>query len=91
MKNQAENFSHLSSYLKHCCKRLQLTRDDIVRATGMCSDKASAVWNGKDVRLSYYIQVWRLLFKRSFHPRYKFSPIQLLEGLLQAIKQELSG
>ena len=43
MKNQAENFSHLSSYLKHSCKRLQLTRDDIVRATGMCSDKASAV------------------------------------------------
>ena len=89
MKEQ--EFIYLSSYLKHCCKRLQLTRDDIVRATSMCSDKASAVWNGKDVRLSYYIQVWRLLFKRSFHPRYKFSPIQLMEGLLKAIKQELSG
>ena len=42
MKKQ-EEFPHLSSYLKHCSKRLQFTRDDIVRATGMCSDKASAV------------------------------------------------
>ena len=43
MKNQEEKFPHLSSYLKRCCKRLQLTRDDMVRATGMCNDKASAV------------------------------------------------
>ena len=89
MKEQ--EFIYLSSYLKHCSKRLQLTRDDIVRATGMCNDKASAVWNGKDVRLSYYIQVLRLLFKRSLHPRYKLSPFQLLEGILQAIEQELTG
>lgn len=41
MKEQ--EFIYLSSYLKHCSKRLQLTRDDIVRATGMCNDKASAV------------------------------------------------
>lgn len=38
-----ENYPHLSHYLKRCCKQLQLTRDDIVRATGMCNDKASAV------------------------------------------------
>ena len=38
-----KEFIHLSSYLKYCCKRLQLTRDEIVRATGMCSDKASAI------------------------------------------------
>ena len=41
MKEQ--EFIYLSSYLKHCSKRLQLTHDDIVRATGMCNDKASAV------------------------------------------------
>ena len=90
MKKEFE-FPRLADYLKRCCQQFRLTRDEIVRMTGMCSDKASAVWNGKDVRLSYYIQVWRLLFKRSFHPRYKFSPIQLMEGLLKAIEQELSG
>lgn len=43
MKNQVQEFVHLSNYLQQCCKRLHVTRDEIVRATGMCSDKASAV------------------------------------------------
>ena len=89
MKNQEEKFPHLSSYLKRCCKRLQLTRDDMVRATGMCNDKASAVWNGKDVRLSYYLQTCRQLFLRSFNPRYKFTPAEFLKGLTEAISKEL--
>ena len=43
MKNQEVNFPHLSSFIKRYSKQLQLTRDDLVRATGMCNDMASAV------------------------------------------------
>lgn len=38
-----KNYPHLSRFVKHSCKQLHVTRDEIVRATGMCSDKASAV------------------------------------------------
>ena len=38
-----ETHSHLSRFVKQLSKQLHLTRDEIVRATGMCSDKASAV------------------------------------------------
>ena len=89
MKEQ--EFIYLSSYLKHCSKRLQLTRDDIVRATGMCNDKASAVWNGKDVKLSYYLDVWKALHERAKDPRYKLSQEKLLKSLQEAIEKELSG
>ena len=43
MNQQEVNFPHLSSFIKRCSKQLQLTRDDLVCATGMCSDMASAV------------------------------------------------
>lgn len=43
MKKQSLEFVYLSSYVQLCCKRLHITRDEIVRATGMCNDKASAV------------------------------------------------
>ena len=43
MKNQTQEFAHLSNYLQQCCKRLHVTRDESVRITGMCNDKASAV------------------------------------------------
>jgi len=43
MNNQTFEFAHLANYMQQCCKRLHVTRDEIVRATGMCSDKASAV------------------------------------------------
>ena len=89
MNNQEVNFPHLSSFIKRCSKQLQLTRDDLVRATGMCSDMASAVWNGKNIRLSYYIQACRLLFLRSFNPRYKLTPTEFLKGLTEAISKEL--
>ena len=38
-----ETFPHIAQFIQHSCKKLQLTRDEIVRVTGMCSDKASAV------------------------------------------------
>ena len=86
-----ETFPHIAQFIQHSCKKLQLTRDEIVRATGMCNDKATAVWNGKNVRLSYYLEVLKLLLKRSLNPRYKFPPHQFLEGLLEALTKELSG
>lgn len=91
MKNQTQEFAHLSNYLQQCCKRLHVTRDEIVRITGMCNDKASAVWNGKDVRLSYYLSVLKLLLKHSLNPRYKYPPQQLLDGLLHALWDELTA
>ena len=36
-------FPHLSAWLKRCSKQLHLTRDEIVRNTGMGSKNASAV------------------------------------------------
>ena len=86
-----KTYPHLSRFVKQCSKQLQLTRDEIVRTTGMCSDKASAVWNGKDVKLSYYLDVWKALYERSKQPRYKLSQEKLLESLLEAIEKELSG
>ena len=89
MNNQT--FPHIASFIQRSCKQLHLTRDEIVRATGMGNDKASAVWNGKDVKLSYYLDVWKALYERSKHPRYKLSQEKLLESLLEAIEKELSG
>ena len=86
-----KTYPHLSRFVKQISKQLQLTRDEIVRTTGMCSDKASAVWNGKDVKLSYYLDVWKALYERSKQPRYKLSQEKLLESLLEAIEKELSG
>ena len=82
---------HLSRFAKQISKQLHLTRDEIVRTTGMCSDKASAVWNGKDVKFSYYLDVWKALYERSKDPRYKLSQEQLLKSLMEAIEKELSG
>ena len=41
MNNQI--FPHIASFIQCRCKQLHLTRDEIVRATGMGNDKASAV------------------------------------------------
>ena len=82
---------HLSRFVKQISKQLHFTRDEIVRTTGMCSDKASAVWNGKDVKLSYYLDVWKALYERSKDPRYKLSREKLLKTLMEAIEEELSG
>ena len=89
MKKQEHQFPHLSAWIKRSCQQLHWTRDGIVRHTDMCSDKASAVWNGKDVRLSYYLLVWKLLLERAEQPRYKLTRKQLLEGLINALKKEL--
>lgn len=43
MKNQEREYPHLSAWIKHTSRLLRLTRDEIVRSTGMCNDKASAV------------------------------------------------
>lgn len=88
---KTENFPHLAAFIQQSSKKLHVTRDELVRATGMCSDKASAVWNGKDIRLSYYLAALKLLLKRSENPRYKLSSEQLLESFKQAITQDLSG
>lgn len=90
MKKQEQEFVHLANYVQLCCKRLHVTRDEIVRATGMCNDKASAVWNGKNVRIGYYFSTLKLLLIRTLNPRYKFPTKQFLEGLVQAILDELS-
>lgn len=40
---KTENFPHLAAFIRQSSKKLHVTRDELVRATGMCSDKASAV------------------------------------------------
>ena len=91
MKTQELQFPHLSAWVKRSSQQLHLTRDEIVRRTGMCSDKASAVWNGKDIRLSYYIEVLKLLFHRSDDGRYKLTPQQLKETFLEALQKEIEN
>ena len=90
MKKDFE-FPRLANYLKRCCQQFRLTRDEIVRMTGMCSDKASAVWNGKDIRLSYYLVVLKLLLERSKQSRFKMTEKQLLESLIEALQKELEN
>ena len=82
---------HLSRFVKQASKQLHLTRDEIVRTTGMCNDQVSAVWNGKDVKLSYYLYVWKALHERAKDPRYKLSQDKLLKSLQEALEKELSG
>ena len=82
-------FKFISAFIKRSSKLLNLTRDELVRTTGLCNDKASAVWNGHDIRLSYYLIVLKLLFERSDNPRYKFTRRQLLESLIEALQKEL--
>ena len=55
----------------------------------MGSKSASAVWNGHDIRLSYYLIVLKLLFERSDNPRYKLTRRQLIEAMVEAILEEL--
>ena len=57
----------------------------------MGSKSASAVWNGQDIRLGYYLIVLKLLFARSDNPRYKLTRKQLLESLVEALLQELEN
>ena len=87
---KTEKFPHLARFMQHSCKQLHVTRDEIVRATGMCCDKATAVWNGKDVKLSYYLDVCKELYRRSQDPRYKFPPDKFLSTLLESLKEELT-
>ena len=84
-------FPHLSAWVKRSSQLLRLTRDEIVHSTKMGSRKASDVWNGKDIRLSYYLKVLKLLLNRSDHPRYKLTRRQLLEGLIEALLKELQN
>ena len=91
MKNQEREYPHLSDWIKHTSRLLRLTRDEIVRSTGMCNDKASAVWNGKDIRLSYYLVVLKLLFQRSDNGRYKLTRRQLIESLIEVLQKELEN
>lgn len=88
MKKQ---FIHLSHWFIRTSKHLGLTRDEIVRSTPMGSKSASAVWNGHDVNLSYYLQVLKLLFLRADNPRYKLTRRQLIEGLIEALQEELKN
>ena len=81
-------FKFISAFIKRSSKLLNLTRDELVRTTGLCNDKASAVWNGHDIRLSYYLIVLKLLFERSDNPRYKITRRQLLESLIEALQKE---
>ena len=81
-------FKFISAFIKRSSKLLNLTRDELVRTTGLCNDKASAVWNGHDIRLSYYLIVLKLLFERSDNPRYKLTRRQLIESLIEALQKE---
>ena len=38
-----KKFTQLSAFIKRSSKLLNLTRDELVRTTGLCNDKASAV------------------------------------------------
>ena len=86
MKNQ---FIHISNWIIRSSKLLGLTRDEIVRSTPMGSKSASAVWNGKDIPISYYLMVLQLLFNRSDNPRYKLTRRQLIEAMVEALLEEL--
>lgn len=85
MKSQEREFPRLSAWLKRSSKQLHLTRDEIVRSTSMGSRYASAVWNGQNVRISYYLDVLRLLAARADHPRYRFTRRQLIESLVNLL------
>ena len=84
-----KQFIFLSDFFIRFSKKLNLTRDEIVRSTPMGSKSASAVWNGHDIRLSYYLTVLKLLFERSDNPRYKLTRRQLIEALVEALLEEL--
>ena len=84
-------FLYLANWFKRSSQLLKLTRDDIVRSTHMGSKYASAVWNGKDIRLSYYLMVLKLLFLRSDDGRYKLTRRQLIESLIEALQRELEN
>ena len=86
-----KQFKFISAFMKRSCKLLNLTRDELVRTTGLCNDKASAVWNGKDIRLSYYLVVLKLLFQRSDDERYKLTRRQWIESLIEALQKELEN
>ena len=85
------DFPHLANWFKRSSQLLQLTRDEIVRSTSMGSKHASAVWNGKDIRLSYYLVVLKLLFQRSDNGRYKLTRRQLIESLIEVLQKELEN
>ena len=89
MKKQEREFPRLSAWLKRCSKQLHLTRDEIVRSTSMGSRHASAVWNGQNVRISYYLEVLYLLYQRADNPRYRFTRRQLIESLVNLLLDEL--
>ena len=89
MKSQEREFPRLSAWLKRSSKLLHLTRDEIVRSTSMGSRHASAVWNGQNVRISYYIEVLYLLYQRADNPRYRFTRRQLIESLVNLLLDEL--
>ena len=83
------DFIFLSDFFIRISKKLNLTRDEIVRSTPMGSKSASAVWNGQDIDLSYYLMVLKLLVKRTKDPRYKYTKRQLVEAFVEAIMEEL--
>ena len=82
------HFKFISEFIKRSSKQLNLTRDEIVRSTPMGSKSASAVWNGKDIPIGYYLMVLKLLFDRSDNPRYKIDRRQFLESLMEALQEE---
>ena len=82
------HFKFISEFIKRSSKQLHLTRDEIVRSTPMGSKSASAVWNGHNVNIGYYLTVLKLLFERSDNPRYKITRRQLLESLIEALQKE---
>ena len=84
-----KQFKYLSAFIKRSSKLLKLTRDESVRTSELCNDKASAVWNGHNVNIGYYLMVLKLLFERSDNPRYKLTRRQLIEALVEALQEEL--
>ena len=90
MKNQDIKYPRLGECVRRFSQQLHLTRDEIVRLSGISNNMVSAVWNGKDVKLSYYLDAWKELYRRSQDPRYKFPPDQFLSTLLESLKEELT-
>ena len=84
-----KNYHFISDFFIRISKKLNLTRDEIVRSTPMGSKSASAVWNGQDIDLSYYLMVLKLLLERTKAPRYKYTKRQLVEAFVEAIMEEI--
>ena len=89
MKNQDIKYPRLGECVRRFSQQLHLTRDEIVRLSGISNNMVSAVWNGKDVRISYYAMVLKHLIGRTQRPYAKCSTDQLVKEWMEAFVADI--